>query len=527
MISVVVPAYNAGETLADCLQALQNQSISPDNYEIIVVDDGSTDCTTNIAHRFEVTVLTQLNQGAAAARNAGAKAAHGDLLLFTDADCVPSYNWIEILSSPFMDARVMGVKGAYRTRQREVIARFVQIEYEDKYDRTARLDQIDFIDTYSAAYRRDNFLLNDGFDPRLRELEDQEFSFRLAHKGYRLVFMPAAVVYHRHNSTLRAYFKRKFEIGYWKSLLAKWHPDKVVRDSHTPQVEKIQIGLVAFMLSYLPIAIFTGDSFWVEGLIISFFVLSTVPFVIKATRKDLAVGVLSPALLWIRSLALGFGLLAGLYGHAKPSSTSQPALSGIQRMLKRTLDLIVGSLTFVCCLPIWAVIALLIKLDSHGPVFFVQKRVGENGRTFDIYKFRTMVEGADKLKNYQVLDESLGSAITKLPNDPRCTRVGTLLRRASLDEMPNLINVLRGEMSLVGPRPEEVMVVELYNDWHRRRLAVKPGMTGPMQINGRATLSLDERVKLELDYIQNYSLTTDIAILVKTIPAVVKGRGAF
>jgi lipopolysaccharide/colanic/teichoic acid biosynthesis glycosyltransferase len=123
--------------------------------------------------------------------------------------------------------------------------------------------------------------------------------------------------------------------------------------------------------------------------------------------------------------------------------------------------------------------------------------------------------------------ESLPSPAFKLRDDPRVTQVGRFLRRTSLDELPQLWNVLVGEMSLVGPRPEEMRVVRLYNDWHRQRLAVKPGITGPMQVNGRAELSLDERVRLELDYIRHYSLWKDICILARTAVAVVSGRGAY
>jgi lipopolysaccharide/colanic/teichoic acid biosynthesis glycosyltransferase/GT2 family glycosyltransferase len=527
MISVIVPAYNADATIGDCVRALQHQSLASDKYEIIIVDDGSTDATLHIVRQPGISVISQEHRGAASARNAGAEAACGNLLLFTDADCAPNSDWIEVMSAPFASTDIVGVKGAYRTAQHELIARFVQIEYEDKYDRMAREIQIDFIDTYSAAYRRDAFLLNGGFDVRLRAIEDQEFSFRLAHKGYRLIFVPAAIVYHRHNTTLTAYVRRKFDIGYWKSLLAKWHPDKAVRDSHTRQVAKAQIVLAGSILACLPFVLLSSLVAWLEIVCVFLFVISTIPFAAKAVRKDWQVGLLAPFLLLVRAVALGIGLLAGFLSFGRPLSTSQPALSAGQRLLKGALDFSVGIVSLVCCLPLWVVIALLIKLDSRGPVFFVQRRVGENGRIFNCFKFRTMVEGAELLNSTSVPREPIGSAVLKVPNDPRRTRVGGVLRRTSLDETPNLINVLRGEMSLVGPRPEEVPVVGLYNDWHRKRLAVKPGITGPMQINGRGALTLDERVQLELDYIEHYSMATDLGILLRTIPAVIRGRGAF
>jgi lipopolysaccharide/colanic/teichoic acid biosynthesis glycosyltransferase len=169
------------------------------------------------------------------------------------------------------------------------------------------------------------------------------------------------------------------------------------------------------------------------------------------------------------------------------------------------------------------VLALAIKLDSPGPVFFSQERAGENGSPFQIIKLRTMLNEAESLRP----SDSESPPILKLHDDPRITRVGRLLRRTSLDESPQFWNVLKGEMSLVGPRPEETPIVRSYSDWHRQRLAVKPGITGPMQVNGRGDLDLDERVRLELEYIRNYSLWKDIVILVHTVAAVISGRGAY
>jgi len=162
-MSVIVPAYNAQDTLGSCLAALQAQSLPRDRYEVIVVDDGSTDRTADIARQYGARLLHQPNAGPAAARNRGAQAARGEILLFTDADCSPARDWIERMTEPFRDAEVVGAKGVYRTRQAEPVARFVQLEYEDRYVRTSRQEYIDFVDTYSAAYRRDIFLANGGF----------------------------------------------------------------------------------------------------------------------------------------------------------------------------------------------------------------------------------------------------------------------------------------------------------------------------------------------------------------------------
>jgi len=529
VVSVIIPAYNAEATLGGCLAALHAQSLSHDRYEVIVVDDGSTDRTAEVARRHGVRLVRQSNAGPAAARNRGAQAAGGEILLFTDADCEPAPDWIECMMEPFCGPEVAGAKGVYRTRQRELVARFVQLEYEDKYARMSRHDRIDFVDTYSAAYRRDVFLANGGFDALFptASVEDQEFSFRLARKGYRLVFVPRAIVYHRHDTTPGEYWRRKFGIGYWKALLLRWHPERAVRDSHTPQVLKVQIGLLGLLGLSLLLSPVWAPARWSALSVTMLFVLAAAPFLFRVTRRDPAVAAVAPLLLVWRALALGTGLVAGSLRFSRQASPRRPPISGLNRAIKRALDVAGGLIGLILAAPLLPLLAVAIKLDSPGPGFFVQERVGENGRPFRMVKLRTMVDGAEEMLPALVDLESLPSPAFKLRDDPRVTRVGRFLRRTSLDELPQLWNVLRGEMSLVGPRPEETRVVRLYNDWHRRRLAVKPGITGPMQVNGRADLSLDERTRLELDYVRHYSLWKDICILLRTVVAVVSGRGVY
>ena len=321
-VSVVVPAYNAAETLPACLAALAAQDAASDSYEVILVDDGSTDNTAAIAKAAGVRVIRQPNAGPAAARNRGADAACGQLLFFTDADCAPTPGWITALSAPFADPRVAGAKGAYLTRQTAVVPRFTQLEYQDRYDRMAQAETIDFVDTYSAAYRRDVFAASGGFDPTFptASVEDQELSFRLAALGHRMVFVGAAQVYHRHNPTLRAYLRRKFLIAYWKARLARRHPDRMIHDSHTPGVLKLQMllaPLAAVGAGFGLLALILG---WrgAQGLlsaavlVAAAFVLSSAPFLAKVWRRDRAVLPAAVGLLWARALALGAGLLVGL-----------------------------------------------------------------------------------------------------------------------------------------------------------------------------------------------------------------------
>jgi glycosyltransferase involved in cell wall biosynthesis len=313
MISVIIPAYNASATIGGCLAALRSQTLEPGSYEIIVVDDGSTDDTAEVVLPFGLRLIRQANAGPASARNHGAEEARGELLLFTDADCAPAPDWMERMAEAFSDPEVVGAKGTYRTRQVELVARFVQLEYESKYARMRRWDQIDFVDTYSAAYRRDVFLSNGGFDTRFRtsSVEDQEFSFRLARQGYRLVFMPEAAVYHIHDTTLAEYWRRKFNIGYWKALLLRWHPGRAARDSHTPQVLKVQVLLMALLCLSLLLAPVCRGALLGSAALMALFLTSTVPLIVRAMRKDLPVAIAAPLLLLVRALALGLGLATG------------------------------------------------------------------------------------------------------------------------------------------------------------------------------------------------------------------------
>jgi glycosyltransferase involved in cell wall biosynthesis len=313
LISVIIPVYNGRQTLPACLKALQHQTRPPD--EVIVVDDGSTDDTAAIAARLRVTVLSQTNAGPAAARNNGAQIAHGDILLFTDADCVPAPDWVERMVAPFADPTVAGAKGEYRTHQPELVARFVQQEYQDRYDRMIGQPQIDFVDTYAAAYRRDLFLAAGGFDPSFptASVEDQEFSFRLAGQGYRLVFVPEAIVYHQHDRTVAEYAQRKFWIGYWKALVTRRYPAKLLHDSHTPQLLKAQMGLAAVGGVLLLIGGVTRSGWVVSaaGLTWLLLLLSGLPFYAKIWRRDAAVLGVTPALLFVRAWSLGWGFVFG------------------------------------------------------------------------------------------------------------------------------------------------------------------------------------------------------------------------
>ena len=195
--------------------------------------------------------------------------------------------------------------------------------------------------------------------------------------------------------------------------------------------------------------------------------------------------------------------------------------------LKRAIDIVGASVLLLCLLPLFAVVALLIKLDSPGPIFYRQGRVGRMGRPFGMVKFRSMRQGADReLASLRSLNEADGP-LFKMRADPRVTRIGRLLRRTSIDELPQLLNVIHGEMSLVGPRPPLAHEVMQYAQWQVRRLSVTPGLTCLWQVSGRSNLGFDDGVRLDLRYIDECSLLLDLSILARTIPAVLLSRGAY
>jgi exopolysaccharide biosynthesis polyprenyl glycosylphosphotransferase len=196
-------------------------------------------------------------------------------------------------------------------------------------------------------------------------------------------------------------------------------------------------------------------------------------------------------------------------------------------MIKRVFDVAMSVAVLIVIAPLFPLIALAIRLDSRGRVFFVQTRAGMGGRPFRMYKLRTMHRDADAMLEDLIRLDELREPAFKFQRDPRVTRVGRVLRRLSIDELPQLVNVLRGDMSIVGPRPEQVELVRRYRPEHQFRLAVKPGMTGPMQVFGRGALTFQERLAVELDYVENLSLTRDFRILFQTLPAILRGTGAY
>ncbi len=320
MISVIVPAYNEAGNIANCLASLVQQTFPREQYEIIVVDDGSTDQTARVVQNFSgVRLIKQENRGPAAARNHGVQEAGGEIVLFTDADCVPLPDWITEMIRPFgLNPEIAAVKGAYETRQQSWTARFVQLEFEDKYDRLKKQEFIDFIDTYAAAYRREIFLEAGGFslDFRLPSAEDAELGFRLANQGRKMVFNPKARVIHLHPQTPMSYLWKKYFFAYWRFFAVLKTPNKLVGDSYTPQLMKLQVVLFPFLL--LSAGLIATQTTAQPMLFLGLGYFGTMlPFLVKTYFRDRNLVIVAPFFLVLRSAGQFAGLMRCLWDCVK------------------------------------------------------------------------------------------------------------------------------------------------------------------------------------------------------------------
>ena len=347
-VSIIVPTFNGASRIGKCLDALLEQCTDR-HAEILVINDGSTDHTAEVVaaysgpqlvdatrrdvrtvsgnvSRVRVRLITQQNAGPAAARNRGVIEARNKIIVFIDDDCVPAAGWLDAMIAPFDDPNVVGAKGSYRTLQTRLTARFVQMEYEERYRRMARFAEIDFIDTYSAAFRRDRFLEVGGFDTSFPVAcaEDADLSYRMAARGLKMKFAREAVVYHTHPETIRAYLRKKYKFAFWRVLAVWKNPRRGVKDSHTPQLMKLQLLFAPALVCALVFDSVMRPRTPLSALVLATFVVSTVPFAIAAIRRDPWLGMLSPLLLAARSCAQGLGVIGGfLYAWRRPKPTSK------------------------------------------------------------------------------------------------------------------------------------------------------------------------------------------------------------
>ncbi len=316
--SVIIAAYNAARDLPRCLAALAQQTLPHDEFEVIVVDDGSSDNTASLAETAGAWVLRLAHNGPAAARNAGAGIARAPIVVFTDADCEPVPDFLERLLEPFAAPVVSGARGVYRSQQKAVVARFIQLEYEERYHRIAHVEKVrgtvNALDTSYAAYRLEVFLEAGGFDTRFRGAagEDHELSYRLTEQGHIFRLSPQAAVYHRHVTSFRGYARRKFRIGYWKAFLTRQHPGYAVADSHTTQSLKVQIVVLGLLIPVLLAMLVWPLAGWAVLALAVVFVLTALPFLVLVAQKDPAVLVVALPLLVVRAAAAGAGFVWGM-----------------------------------------------------------------------------------------------------------------------------------------------------------------------------------------------------------------------
>ena len=323
VISVIIPVFNGESVLATLFDAIARLEFSPElETEIIFVNDGSEDGTQKLLEGFRgewggtCEILKTENRGPAAARNLGAREAKGEILLFTDADCAPDEKWLIRMTAPFAgDPELGGVKGVYRTAQTGLIPSFVQLEYEYKYRRMQRFQQIDFVDTYSAGYRRGVFLKHGGFSTEypVACAEDIEFSFRLKKEGVRMLFLPDAVVLHRHPDSPAAYLKKKMKFAYWRLAALEQHPAFLISDSHTPQSMKYQVSILFFLCLAVPVSFVApaaGYSALVLGLV---YIILCIPFWLFLIRRQCRFLFFGFPLFLLRSSAQAAGICSRIF----------------------------------------------------------------------------------------------------------------------------------------------------------------------------------------------------------------------
>jgi len=326
-VSVIIPCYNAERTIFRTLEALDRQTIK--EFEVILADDGSKDGTIKAAKlfkpkNFKLIIIAEKHAGPAVQRNRGAKKANGEILLFTDSDCVPDENWVSEMTKPFSNKNIVGVSGTYRTLNSDkIIARFEGYEIEKRHEKIARQKYIDFIGSFSAGYRKSIFQKFGGFsaDFKKADAEDPELSFKIAKAGYKMVFNPKAIVAHPHVSTLGKFWRQKFSRGFWRVLLYKKHPEKMRGDSYTgKEVQLSLVFLAGFLLSFASFflaAAFKNIAlmyFLAKSAIIShaLFYLVNFPTIVFMIQKEKKMAMFAPAIIFVRTLAWGLGFMWGL-----------------------------------------------------------------------------------------------------------------------------------------------------------------------------------------------------------------------
>lgn len=323
-VSVVVPVYHGMKTLGECLEGIKRQEY-PGDMEVFVVDDGSTDGSGEYAEKQGFKVLYQTNMGPGAARNAGAEASSGELVVFVDADCVPDPDFVSELVRPLINSDIVGSQGVFYSNQKNLVARFIQAEISERYRMQSKGEFIDWVATYGACYRKNIFQESGGFDEAYSS-EDAEFSIRLAQKGHKMVLAPKARCQHLHYENLFKFMKFKLKRAYWSVWLFKKHPKRIGFDRMTPISRKLMMVLMADAVFCLFLGIWWKLMFYVGLGLFGILLVSTLPFSLRIMKQDFVIGLISPFFLFTRTVCyitgLGVGLIDSLRGKTRVKRSS-------------------------------------------------------------------------------------------------------------------------------------------------------------------------------------------------------------
>lgn len=619
-VSVIIPVYNGSKYIERCLDALMSSSYP--SFEIIVVDDCSTDDTVSIAQQKGAKVLQLSKQsGQSTARNYGAIYALADILLFIDSDVMVRKNTIEMVIEDFHSSPdIVAVFGSYddEPAEKNFISQYKNMFHHFHHQHSSA--EASTFWTGCGAIHKKVFELIGGFDQNLFFIEDIELGYRIRKKGYRILLDKGLQVKHLKHwgflSMLRTdIFQRAIP---WSRLImeTKFIP-KDLNLQMSYKISAISVALMILMLPFLffghikyynnPVA-FTAGLFSLI-LLVNILILNRKLYYFYAQRRGLRFVVqiiplhllyylyssMSFAFCWItyrisilgslictRWLYSDYGNRINLLenrqmvkGVADGRNGSQKAIgyenieisqnfNGSKKITtntcsenasqknwehgilnigtafaleplfyknvplwKRAMDIVCSVSCIIIFSPIMIAVACVIKLTSKGPVLFKQQRSGLGGRPFTFYKFRSMVFGAEHKKKELMKYNFRTGPVFKMKDDPRITLVGRFIRKWSIDELPQLFNVLRGDMSTIGPRPPTIDEVPQYDRWHNRRLDIKPGITCLWQAYARQNKCFDNWVRMDIEYARKYSLLLDMKILLKTIHTVLSCKGAF
>ena len=316
LISIIIPVFNRYVQLLRCIKSLQRQRYPKDKIEILVIDDGSSPALKQTLLPPGVGLIRQIHQGDTAARNLGAAYAKGDLFFFTDSDCIVLPSALRKLYETLKKNDASAARGAYLNKSYKLVARFVQLDFEYRQEMLANSREVDLLDTACTLVRRNAFLAIGGFNPVIKVCGDVAFSYALRQKGYKLVFVPEARVYHQHSDSILSYLRNKCRKGIWRARVFQLYPKKLIHDSYTPQSLKLQC-LIVIILSFLTILLLILPykkiiSFFMLTFLISF-LFSCLPFMIFTFRRDKVIGLLNPCFIFLRALALLSGSMFSLF----------------------------------------------------------------------------------------------------------------------------------------------------------------------------------------------------------------------